>query len=273
VQLTLLGVRGSTPAPGAGFVRYGGHTSAVAVTPDGAERPTLLLDAGTGLRNLPALLGGEPFRGSIFLSHLHWDHVTGLPFCPSVDRDDARVRLCCPAQDGRSGRDLLAQLMSPPGFPIPPEGLRGAWEFHALAPGRCQVDGFDVVAVEVAHKGGRTFGYRVQDDSSALVYLPDHAPAGGVSAGLRAALQGVDLLIHDAQFVERERVVADAYGHATIDDAVRLATDAGVPVLMLFHHAPGRSDDEIDSELAGCTWPPGLRVLAAREGDVIVLPW
>ena len=89
--------------------------------------PTLLLDAGTGIRSATAMLGGEAFRGSILVSHLHWDHVQGLPFFAAGDRPQARVSLSVPAQDGASGRDLLAQLMSPPGFPIEPEGLVGDW--------------------------------------------------------------------------------------------------------------------------------------------------
>ena len=125
MELVLLGVRGSTPAPGSDYIRYGGHTSCVAVLADGAAAPTLLMDAGTGIRSLPSLMGSEPFRGSILLSHLHWDHVEGLPFCRAVDHDDARVDLHVPAQDGASPRDLLARMFSPPSFPIEPEGLLG----------------------------------------------------------------------------------------------------------------------------------------------------
>ena len=80
VRLYLCGVRGSTPAPGADFLRYGGHTSCVAIAHDDAARPTLVLDAGTGLRQVTPLLGGQPFDGTILLTHLHWDHVHGLPF-------------------------------------------------------------------------------------------------------------------------------------------------------------------------------------------------
>ncbi|HEV2798476.1 MAG TPA: hypothetical protein VGV65_12735, partial [Nocardioides sp.] len=112
MRVQLLGVRGSTPAPGADFVRYGGHTSCVAITEEGGDRPTLVLDAGTGLRSLTAILGGAALEGSIVLSHLHWDHVQGLPFFAAGDRDDARVDLYVPAQDGRSGRDLLAQSLA-----------------------------------------------------------------------------------------------------------------------------------------------------------------
>jgi ribonuclease BN (tRNA processing enzyme) len=268
VRLDLLGVRGSTAAPGSAFVRYGGHTSCVAVTADGDGVPTLVLDAGTGLRSLTARLRGRAYDGAILLSHLHWDHVQGLPFCAAVDRDDARVDLYVPAQDGRSGRDLLAQMLAPPAFPIPPEGLRGAWSFTALPAGTLDVGGFTVSAVDVVHKGGRTYAYRVERDGASLAYLPDHAPAAGVSEELRALLDGVDVLVHDAQFLEGEQPAAVDYGHATVEDAVRLAVECRAVTLVLFHHSPSRSDDALD-EIGrwAADLSPGLRVLVAREGD------
>jgi len=121
VRLHFCGVRGSTPAPGPDFVRYGGHTSSVAIAHDGAARPTLILDVGTGVRRVTALLGGRPFTGTILLTHLHWDHVQGLPFFRAGDRDDAEVALLLPDQeDGSSAEDVLARAMSPPHFPIRP---------------------------------------------------------------------------------------------------------------------------------------------------------
>ena len=99
VRVHLCGVRGSTPAPGAEFLRYGGHTSCVAIAHDDAPAPALVLDAGTGLRQVTALLGGRPFAGTILLTHLHWDHVHGLPFFRAGDREDARVSLLLPVQD------------------------------------------------------------------------------------------------------------------------------------------------------------------------------
>jgi len=272
VRLELLGVRGSTCAPGAEFVRYGGHTSCVAVRADGAAVPTLVLDAGTGLRSLTGMLDGAAFDGSILLSHLHWDHMQGLPFFAAGDRDASRVDLYLPAQDGRSGRDLLAQAFSPPAFPITPEGLKGRWTEHALEPGSQSVEGFDVLAVEVAHKGGRTYGYRVSDASGSVAYVPDHAPAAGMSDDLLALLDGVDVLLHDAQFLEGERLVAVDYGHATVEDCVRLGTEARVGTLVLFHHSPARTDDALDAlgevaiELAG-----DLPVVVAREGATLTV--
>ena len=273
MRLDLLGVRGSTPAPGPEFTRYGGHTSCVAVTADDAAAPTLVLDAGTGLRTLTDRLGGRPYDGAVLLSHLHWDHVQGLPFFAAGDRDDARVDVYLPAQQGLSGRDLLAQTLSPPAFPICPEGLRGAWRFHALDGGTLEVEGFTVAAVEVTHKGGRTFAYRVERDGASLAYLPDHSPAAGVSAELLDLLRGVDVLVHDAQYLDVERPSAADHGHCTVQDAITLARACGAATLVLFHHSPSRVDDQLD-EIASwsCELAPDLRVVVAREGDALQVP-
>jgi ribonuclease BN (tRNA processing enzyme) len=267
VRIQLLGVRGSTPAPGPDFVRYGGHTSCVAITPVGGDRPTLVLDAGTGLRSLTEILGGDAFHGSIVLSHLHWDHMMGLPFFGAGDREAAHVDLYVPEQDGLSGRDLLAQAFAPPSFPIPPEGLHGTWGFHALAGGTHEVEGFSITAVDIEHKGGRTFGLRVDDERGSLAYLPDHAPEAGISDELRSVLAGVDVLVHDAQFLEGERPVAVDYGHATVEDAITLGRDCGAGTVVLFHHSPARTDPALDKIAAWApTLDPSVNVVVAREG-------
>ncbi len=278
MRLLFCGVRGSTAAPGADFVRVGGHTSCVALAHD--DRPwTLLLDAGTGIRRVTAELGGRPFAGSVVLTHLHWDHVQGLPFFSAGDRDDARVRVLLPEQppvDGRSrdAADVLARSMSPPHFPIGPDGLRGEWRFESMASGTHAVEGFEVVAFDVPHKGGRTFGLRVTDGVASIAYVPDHLPGPETNPDIARACAGVDVLVHDAQFLPPERAVADLYGHAIVDEALELAELSGARRLALFHHAPARTDDEIDaigraSVDAGAA--RGLDVFVAREEDVIDL--
>lgn len=266
MRLTFLGVRGSTPAPGADFVRYGGHTSCVAVAASPSAVPDLVLDAGTGIRGLSGMLHGLPFRGSILLSHLHWDHVQGIPFFAAGDREDARADLFLPAQQERGGKELLAQMMSPPAFPITPDGLLGAWTFNAVPPGRFGTDGYEITAVAIEHKGGTTYGYRVSRDGCSVAYLPDHAPKVAVSEDLLDMLSGVDVLIHDAQFLDHERPRAESYGHATVQDSIALAQRVGAARLVLFHHAPGRSDDALDAIAEQfCGHHDGLEVLLARE--------
>lgn len=270
MRLLFCGVRGSTPAPGAEFVRVGGHTSCVALAHDG-EPWSLVLDAGTGLRRLTDQLDGRPFAGTILMSHLHWDHVQGLPFFGAGDRADARVRVLLPDQDGPDPVDVLARAMGPPHFPIRPEGLLGNWRFESLKPGDHQIEGFDVVAVDVPHKGGRTFGFRVSDATASIAYVPDHHPEPQAdNEEIWRVLAHVDLLVHDAQFLSHERAVADSYGHATVDDALRLAETSDARTLALFHHAPARTDDEVDAigRAAVCR---GVEVIVAREGATIDL--
>jgi phosphoribosyl 1,2-cyclic phosphodiesterase len=251
MKVLLCGVRGSSPAPGAEFTEVGGNTSCVAIpAPDDRW---LVLDAGTGLRRLGPVLGEAPLRGSILLTHLHWDHTQGLPFLTNADRPDAEVSLSLPAQgDGEDPIAVLKRAMSPPHFPIGPEGLLGWWRFGALAPGRHEIEGFVVTAAEVEHKGGRTYGYRVEGSDETVAYIPDHCPRLADPARGAAAIElahGVDVLLHGGQFLVDEQAIADDYGHATVDDALAFAREAGVSRLVLVHHAPARTDHEI-AELA-----------------------
>ena len=270
MRLLFCGVRGSTPSPGREFVRVGGHTSCVALAHDDDERWPLALDAGTGLRRLTDALDGHAFCGTLLLTHLHWDHVQGLPFFSAGDRDDARVHVVLPDQRGPTAVEALARGMSPPHFPIRPEGLRGEWSFESLESGSHCIEGFDVVAADVPHKGGRTFGFRVSDATGSVAYVPDHLPALDTSPGLARLLEGVDLLVHDAQFLSHEQAVADEYGHATVDDALRLAIAAGAGTLALFHHAPARTDDEVEA-IGSAAKGSGIEVVVAREGEVVEL--
>ena len=268
MRVVPLGVRGSTPAPGGDFVRYGGHTSCLAVYGDGDETPRLVLDAGTGLRELPRLMAGAPYRGDIVLTHLHWDHVQGLPFCPAVDHPDACVRLHVPVSNGGTDAEgLLARGMSPPHFPIGPDGLLGKWQFETLLPGR--VD--DVVSTAaVPHKGGTAYAIKVELDGAVLVYVPDHAlhaetdPAAVVRT--ESFVRGADLLVHDGQYLADEQPIAASYGHATIDAVLAFADRSSVGALLLTHHSPARTDAELD-ELATRfpTTPAGRPVHFARQ--------
>jgi ribonuclease BN (tRNA processing enzyme) len=257
VRVHLCGVRGSTPAPGADFIRYGGHTSCVAVAHDDAVAPQLILDAGTGVREVTKLLGDQPFDGTILLTHLHWDHFQGLPFFAAGDRDDARVTLLLPEQgNGVDAASVLAGAMSPPYFPVKPSQLRGSWSFALIAPGEHRLQGFSVLAREIPHKGGRTFGYRVSDGKSTITYMPDHGPTvlGDGPAGFGeyhpAAMElasTADALVHDAQLLTREELVVEGrFGHAVVDYGVELSRRAGAHLIVPFHHRADRTDAALD---------------------------
>ena len=297
----MCGVRGSTPAPGVEFVRYGGHTSCVALahnpTPGGgtggdnaaqstfgAPPPTLMLDAGAGLQAASNLLDGEPYDGTILLSHLHWDHTLGLPFFAAGDNVNARVSVLMPEQPGgEDGTSLLAGVMRPPYFPIEPTQLRGRWSFATIAPGELEIEGFAVLAREIPHKGGRTFGYRIGDGHSTLAYLPDHCPTAlgagedGWGEYHPAAIElarDADVLVHDAAMFPEELAAEASFGHSVADYAVELGRRGGVREVVLFHHRHDRTDDALDGlrrrlGTNGSNDSPSVSV--AAEGTVIEL--
>jgi phosphoribosyl 1,2-cyclic phosphodiesterase len=280
VRINLCGTRGSTPAPGREFVRYGGHTSCLAITPDGAAVPGLLLDAGTGIRDVTQLLAGGPFLGTIALTHLHWDHVQGLPFFIGGDHGDARVRLLLPEPEGGTGAEAaLERGMSPPSFPITPRQLRGDWTFAGLEQGEVQLGPLTLLARDIPHKGGRTFGYRVSDGRHAIAYLPDHSPTDlgpgldGLGAHHDAALAlaaGVDVLMHDSFWYAEDFDPAQTFGHAAAEYAIGLAGAAGARRVLLLHHRPDRTDTELEKLAASLRDSP-VPVTLAADGEVICL--
>ncbi len=176
-------------------------------------------------------------------------------------------------------------MMSPPYFPISPTELRGRWSFGSIEPGEHEIEGFGVLAREIPHKGGRTFGYRIADGRTAIAYMPDHCPTAlgpgqdGLGEYHPAALElarDVDVLIHDAQLLGPEQAREAAFGHAFADYAVALGARAGAGEVVLFHHGHDRTDEELDAlaQRLGDDGPGGRdrpRVSVAREGAVTEL--
>ncbi len=277
MRVYLCGVRGSTPAPGPDFLCYGGHTPCIAIARDEEERPSLILDAGTGIREATALMGGEAFQGTILLTHLHWDHVQGLPFFAAGDDERASGVLILPVQeDGAGAEAVLERAMSPPHFPMTPSQLRGSWRFDSLDEGALQLEGLTVLAREIPHKGGRTYGYRISDGHSAFAYMPDHCPTvlgpgeDGYGAYHEAAIElaaGVDALVHDAQLLGAAELASESrFGHAAADYAVALGRRASARRTVLFHHRPDRTDAQLD-ELAA-SFADAEDVAVAVQGEV-----
>lgn len=237
-----------------------------------------MLDGGTGLRNLTGLLEGRPFRGTILIGHLHWDHTHGLPFFRAGDRDDSQVEVLIPEQPDPP--ETMARAISPPHFPVRLEELNGTWRVRGLQPGQHEIEGFSVLALDIPHKMSRTFGFRVSDGTHTIAYLSDHAPltAGPGPDGLgeyhEAALslcRDADLVIHDAQYTGDEFPARAHFGHAAIEYAVGLARECGSRALMLFHHDPERTDDELD-RLVAAQRNGSIPIVAAAEGMVVDLP-
>jgi len=277
LDVTFYGVRGSTPTACERTRRYGGNTACVALQV--ADEPPLLLDLGTGLRFFGETQPDDgSFQGSALVSHLHWDHVQGLPFFVPILRPGASFDVYAPSQeDGRSVAEAFDSFMRAPYFPVGVADLPGEIRFHDLDEGPSKVGGALVTALSIPHVG-RTFGYRIEWAGSSIAYLPDHQqPADGGFAVSEAALEladGVDLLIHDAQYTQAEFAKKSTWGHCTFEYAMWVAKRARAASVALFHHDPIRSDDALDEVLRCCEQfadRTGLAVTAASEGQRIRL--
>jgi phosphoribosyl 1,2-cyclic phosphodiesterase len=285
LTVTFWGVRGSTPCPEEGKRRYGGNTSCVALEAPGSD--PILLDLGTGLRAFGATQPSDgSFRGHALVTHLHFDHVQGLPFFACADRPGARFDIYAPVQPGgQTLRDAVADFIRPPYFPVCCTEFRGDYRFHGVGDTDLVVGDAKVTVRTVPHVGD-TNGYRVEMGGASVAYVSDHQqpvdPGADVSAGVLELADGADLLIHDAQYTSAEFAEKFHWGHCTVEYAVEVARRAGARRLALFHHDPGHDDDAVDAVLAdarAAAEGSGIEVLAAAEGLTVALadvapdPW
>jgi ribonuclease BN (tRNA processing enzyme) len=286
VHLTFYGVRGSTPCDGARYQRYGGNTSCVALEADG-HRP-IIFDLGTGVReygdlvterfaaDLAANALATPYKATVLLTHLHWDHIIGLPFFTPAFRPDACIDIHGPVQPDGSLAEVFAGVMKPPYFPITPAQLGGKVEFVDTDEDDFGINGAKVRSRWVRHTDP-TLGYRVEIEGRAVTYISDHGPGcvpqdadDFIPDSVLELCDGVDVLIHDAQHTAHEYEAKRHFGHSTIEYAVHVAREAGVKTLALFHHCPSHGDAQIDEildharDLAAET--DGPEVIAAHEG-------
>jgi phosphoribosyl 1,2-cyclic phosphodiesterase len=275
LELTFYGVRGSCPCPSQDNFRYGGNTACVALTSPGEE--PVIFDLGTGLRafgNTQPMDGS--FVGTALVTHIHWDHLQGLPFFPPADRVGARFRIYGPQQDEGTLQDVSDDFMRPPYFPVRIGDLRGEHTFHEVLKDDLRIGQAEVSVRPVPHVGP-TVGYRVTWHGRVVTYISDHqAPLDleSVAPSVVELAAGADVLVHDAQYTPAEFAEKAHWGHCTVDYAIRVAREAGARQLVLFHHDPSHDDDRLDEILAGAraaVGSSGPEVFAAYEGMRISL--
>jgi len=299
MQITFWGVRGSYPVPGASTVRYGGQTSCVETRT--ASGDTLIVDAGTGMRALGNKLSREspqPRHHHVLLSHVHWDHIQGLPFFSPVYVPGTKISVYALLTAADELHQVIGGSTRHEFFPMPLEAVPAVFEFHQVEPGvEFDINGFRVAPIALNHPFGAV-GYRIDGDGSSWAYVSDTAPFTDVLhkqhflsgpeplteddklalAAMRDALVrrlvGVDTVVYDTHFLPDEYAKFPHYGHSTPDQALEICLEAQVRTLVLYHHAPTHGDDQMDriaAEYRSQGAKRGINVVTSSEGMTLMV--
>jgi len=283
MRVTFWGTRGSIATPGSGTLRYGGNTSCVELR--SSEGELIVFDCGTGARSLgqavmaEAHAEGRPTRGSILLGHTHWDHIQGMPFFEPLFDGAGHWEIYGPRGLGTSLAQTLAGQMQYQYFPVAPEQFAAAVSYRDLVEGSFEL-GDVLVRTQYLNHPALTLGYRIEAGDAVFCYLSDHEPfdpelgAGGDVLASREDrrhvefMAGADVVIHDAQYDASEYPSRRGWGHSTMEYVVDAACAAGVGRIVLYHHDPSRTDDEVDALVTRARDRAAGRVdvLAAAEG-------
>jgi phosphoribosyl 1,2-cyclic phosphodiesterase len=292
-KLVFWGVRGSTPAPERDTWRYGGNTPCLELTTSGAS---FILDCGTGLRMLgnrlrtsknhwPEAPDGHGIEAHVLITHYHWDHIQGIPFFHPFFQSENKFHFYG-FQSKHLGRDSLRQVLesqlASPYFPVNVEMMTANRSFRELTGSdKWQVDETQIRTAWLNHPQG-CLGYRLDTSAGSIVYATDNEP--GVpefDSNLRQLAQGADVLVYDAQYSpEQVATTRKGWGHSSWLEGVKIARDAKVRNLVLFHHDPDSSSHTIDGFLSAArqefpgTWAAmeGMSIILSTRGVNVVLP-
>ncbi len=252
IHVDFWGVRGSVPSPGPTTTRYGGNTSCVSITVD---NKILILDAGTGIRNLGSAIIGQPeLEIFVVVTHSHWDHIQGFPFFTPIYQPDRPVHMFPTLHKKNVVLSSLIDQMDGAHFPITPDQVPSNFNFVTENPLEfLESNGFHMELVPMNHPG-KAFGYKIKIDDKIICYFTDNEidPPYEKSIELDVLTEkcrNADILIHDAQYIEADMPLKHGWGHSLISQVTKLGESAEVKNLVYYHHDPERSDDDIDAEL------------------------
>ncbi|HEX5476203.1 MAG TPA: MBL fold metallo-hydrolase [Vicinamibacterales bacterium] len=243
MRVRFWGVRGSVPWALPSAIGHGCNTPCLEVS-DEKTGETLILDAGSGIVGAGEALASHADRLPILLTHYHWDHLQGLPFFAPLYRTGAELTIFAPALGTRE-RELLPTLFESPFFPVPYSHLPNRPAIEHVQPGACTIGSFEIDALPLNHPGG-ALAYRIRGVTGDLVYATDHEfgdPA--FDEPLAAFVRGAAVLVADAHFTPPELPQRRGWGHGTWRQCAEFAAATDVGGLWLFHHKPGRTDQEL----------------------------
>ncbi len=276
MKLTFWGVRGSIPTPGKHTVRYGGNTPCLELRLD--DDRLIIFDAGTGIRSFGDYLinKGESVKAHLFISHPHWDHIQGFPFFKPAFIPGNELTIIGTDRAEKTLNEIISEQMNRIYFPVQLHDLKAKIKFVPIREeGEIKVHDALVKMIYVNHPGF-SLGYRVEYKGKSLIYISDNEPFDKASATLMSNFEpkvkekfmndsngdpnqrifdfcrSADVLIHDTTYTPEEYIDRIGWGHSDYLFSLRLAAEANVRRLYIFHHDQNHSDEKVDDILKKC---------------------
>ncbi len=271
-SVTFWGVRGTISTPEPEMARYGGHTSCVQVQ---CGDVTFALDAGSGIVNM----GKQEFdHMHLLLSHTHIDHIIGLCCMQKMFQSNFKADIWAGHLLPEMQIDeALMRLISPPIFPVPLDALESQLAFHDFHAGRPlhHTDfldaGIEVNTIELHHPD-RATGYRIEYKGRSVCYITDvEHLRDGLDDKLIDFVRGTDMFIYDSTYDDAEFDTYEGWGHSTWQQAVRIGEAANVKHILMYHHSPSSTDEELDARALKAEQQSRVKTTFAQEGTRYVL--
>ena len=264
IRVNIWGCRGSIACPAPTHLKYGGNTTSVEVV---VGDQTILLDCGTGIRNLgQQMIKTDIEHCHMLLTHTHWDHINGFPFfAPAFDPNRKFDIMAGHMIDKGGIKNVFEAQMENPMFPIPLEAMQSKMTFTDFRAGDDldigETPGVKVSTALLRHPNDAT-GYRIdyQGKSMCLITDTEHVP-GEPDENILTLIEGADLVIYDGTYTDDEFPNHITWGHSTWQEGLRMCEANDVKRYVLFHHDPGRDDDQLDEI--------GRQLEALRPGTVV----
>lgn len=251
------GSRGSIPVSGKDYVKYGGDTTCLEIRSKSGD--LIIVDAGTGIRPLGNKLVKESINTfDILFTHAHWDHIMGFPFFKPLFIKGNTIKIRSYPFNKSSIKSIFSGLMARPYFPVQftDKDIRAQIFFRKIPQNPFKIGSVKISTIPLSHPKDGGFGFRFEENGKKFVFLTDnelgHVHKGGCTADEYCSFsEGADLLIHDAEYEEKEykqilKTSEEPWGHSVISDVIHLGLDAGVKRLGLFHLNALRTDDRVD---------------------------
>ncbi len=256
MKIRCWGSRGSIAVSGCDYIKYGGDTTCIEV--QAASGDLIIIDAGTGIRLLGnRLLGESPSRINLLLTHAHWDHLSGFPFFKPIYRKGSEIRIHGPQTTQDSLKRIISKTMTAPNFPIEFEDINADISFLNMKHKDYVIGSVSINTVPISHPN-QGVGYRLEENGKSFVFLTDneltfHHPFGLGYEDYVKFCKGADVLFHDAEYKREEyETQTRGWGHSVFLDTLKLALDAGVKSLGLFHQNQDRTDAQVDEMVEEC---------------------